>query len=140
MSLSKANPQRLPGENPTVKPAILPISPGDRTLRVDENLPTGADTRQPSKLSGTVMALTGSPGLDSGSLIRPIIAAAPLPGDGIQTGGSASESAAPTVRLTIGRIVVKAVPPVSSTPSAPVSRRQASVSLSAYLARHRRGQ
>jgi hypothetical protein len=141
MSLSKVNPPRLPGESAAVKPAILPISPGDRTLPVEKSLSTGADTRQSLKRSGKAEPSPDWPDLHSDSFIRPVIAAAPLPGDGTQgSADNASESSATTVRLTIGRIVVKAVPPASSTPSAPVSRRQASVSLSDYLARHRRSQ
>jgi hypothetical protein len=138
---SKANGQRQPGEIATVEPATLPLHPADPTLPVEESHPP-VKVRRSLKMTGAFEPLPDLSEHHPGGVIRPVIAAEPIMRGMIHTSDEdASESSTPTVRLTIGRIVVKAAPQAAPTPSAPVpSRRQAPVSLSDYLGRHRRNQ
>jgi hypothetical protein len=94
---------------------------------------SGEETRSSTPIHGSLA-------LDLKSTIRPVIPAERPLGEKPQTSQTdVSQSTVSTVRLTIGRIVVKAGPPAGPAASRPVStRRQPSVLLSDYLARHGR--
>ena len=126
-SLSKAGSQSLPPQRPV--PA-LPRKEGHPLVEAQQSL----------KMTKLDERATGMHELDPGSIIRPVIAAGSMLRERTPVSDvNASKSTVPTVHLTIGRIVVKGIPPAALPPFSPVSaRRQAPVSLSDYLARHRR--
>jgi hypothetical protein len=139
-SLSNADPQRRSAENATVKPAALPTHRAYPALPQEDSLSPDTELRGSLKPAKTVERASIAQEDHPSGMIRPVIAVQPVPDGGTQNpNDTASQSLPTTVRLTIGRIVVKAVPPAASAPSTLVStRRPAPVSLGDYLARHRR--
>ena len=76
--------------------------------------------------------------LNPKSLIRPVLGAeSPLDNTAPSRRSGAEETTIPIVHLTIGRIVVKTVPPAAPAASRPAPiRRQPAISLHDYLNRH----
>ena len=112
----------------------------ETVLHADQVQLVTSDARQSPRPVKTPESSPRSPALDSNSIIRPVVTSSAILGEKTGTYKSESvESTVPTVRLTIGRLVVKASPPVAPAASSSVStRRQPSVSLSEYLAQHGR--
>ena len=122
----------IPGPAPAVsRPATLPSVIGERQ-------PTTKQARPASKVEGTEAQSPYPAVSDPSDAIRPVLRAEPPLEKKAPAGRVGSdEPALPSLRLTIGRIVVKAAPPVAPAVPRPASaRRQPAVSLMDYLNRH----
>ncbi|MBK8988255.1 MAG: hypothetical protein IPM39_19675 [Chloroflexi bacterium] len=118
-------PSTPPGTPPTLPKPTLPAT--TTTTQTDETAPT---TNKPLLTSVHHLSTTNHPQL---ATIRP-----DLPPTSAPTEARAAEAAvAPTVTITIGRVIVQAAPPPTvAAPPSIVGRRQPAVSLQTYLERN----
>ena len=137
--------QAQPAQSPAVlRPAPIPaIDPGpmdaaEPVAPAAQRPPGASDPRPAPQPEIAAEQPLFTPELNPKSFIRPVLGAdLPLDSTALSSRSGTDETAIPTVRLTIGRIVVKTASTTAPAASRPASiRRQPAISLHDYLNRH----